>query len=47
MTMVYIGPQDKASHVYGGKITSRNWVEYLIGGHIYWSRRKWRFLLKS
>jgi len=34
MTMVYIGPQDKASHVYGGKITSRNWVEYLIGGHI-------------
>jgi len=34
-TEAYIGPKDKASHAYGGKITFRNWVEYLIGGHIY------------
>jgi len=34
-TEAYIGPRDKASHAYGGKITSRNWAEYLIGGHIY------------
>lgn len=34
-TEAYIGPQDKASHAYAGKITSRNQVEYLIGGHIY------------
>ena len=31
----YIGPQDKASHAYKGKTTSRNRAEYLIGGHIY------------
>ena len=31
----YIGPQDKASHAFGGKITARNKAEYLIGGHIY------------
>ncbi|UZE92930.1 MAG: DNA-3-methyladenine glycosylase [Candidatus Nealsonbacteria bacterium] len=31
----YIGPQDKASHAYGGKVTPRNKAEYLIGGHIY------------
>lgn len=31
----YIGPQDKASHAYGGKITPCNQAEYLIGGHIY------------
>jgi len=31
----YIGPQDKASHAYNGKITPRNKVEYLTGGHIY------------
>lgn len=34
-TEAYIGPKDKASHAYGGKITSRNKAEYLIGGHIY------------
>jgi len=34
-TEAYIGPQDKASHAYGGKITPRNRAEYLIGGHIY------------
>lgn len=34
-TEAYIGPQDKASHAYQGKITSRNMAEYLIGGHIY------------
>jgi DNA-3-methyladenine glycosylase len=31
----YIGPQDKASHAYRGKITSRNRAEYFVGGHIY------------
>lgn len=31
----YIGPRDKASHSYKGKITPRNRAEYLIGGHIY------------
>jgi len=31
----YIGPHDKASHAYKGKITPRNKAEYLIGGHIY------------
>ena len=31
----YIGPQDKASHAYNSRITPRNKVEYLIGGHIY------------
>ena len=34
-TEAYIGTKDKASHAYGGKITPRNWAEYLIGGHIY------------
>jgi DNA-3-methyladenine glycosylase len=34
-TEAYIGPQDKASHAYGGKVTPRNRVEYLAGGHIY------------
>jgi len=34
-TEAYIGPQDKASHAYGGKVTKRNRAEYLIGGHIY------------
>ena len=34
-TEAYIGPKDKASHAYGGKITLRNWVEYLEGGHLY------------
>ena len=34
-TEAYIGPQDRASHSFGGKITPRNRAEYLIGGHIY------------
>ncbi|MBZ9572709.1 DNA-3-methyladenine glycosylase [Patescibacteria group bacterium] len=34
-TEAYIGPQDKASHAYEGKVTPRNRAEYLIGGHIY------------
>ncbi|MDP2909520.1 MAG: DNA-3-methyladenine glycosylase [bacterium] len=34
-TEAYIGPQDRASHAFGRKITERNKVEYLIGGHVY------------
>lgn len=34
-TEAYVGPQDKASHAYKGKITPRNKAEFLIGGHIY------------
>lgn len=34
-TEAYIGPQDKASHAFGGKRTERNKAEWLIGGHIY------------
>ncbi|MCD6528612.1 DNA-3-methyladenine glycosylase [bacterium] len=34
-TEAYIGPKDKASHAYQGKITPRNKAEYFIGGHIY------------
>ncbi|GBD34228.1 Putative 3-methyladenine DNA glycosylase [bacterium HR34] len=34
-TEAYIGPKDKASHAFGGKITKRNLAEYYIGGHIY------------
>lgn len=34
-TEAYIGPKDRASHAYGGKITPRNQAEYLVGGHIY------------
>lgn len=34
-TEAYLGPQDRASHAYGGKITPRNKAEYLVGGHIY------------
>jgi len=34
-TEAYIGPKDRASHGYGGKITHRNRAEYLVGGHIY------------
>lgn len=34
-TEAYIGPQDKASHAYKGKRTSRNKVEFLEGGYIY------------
>ncbi|MDI6640903.1 MAG: DNA-3-methyladenine glycosylase [Elusimicrobiota bacterium] len=34
-TEAYIGPKDRASHAYGGKITKRSKTEYLVGGHIY------------
>lgn len=34
-TEAYIGPQDKASHAFEGKVTPRNKAEYFIGGHIY------------
>ncbi len=34
-TEAYIGPQDRASHACGGKITPRNLAEYLAGGHVY------------
>ena len=34
-TEAYIGPNDRASHAFGGKITPRNQTEYLEGGHIY------------
>ncbi len=34
-TEAYIGPKDKASHAFEGKITKRNKAVYLIGGHIY------------
>lgn len=34
-TEAYIGPEDRASHAYGGKITPRNKTEYLKGGRIY------------
>jgi len=34
-TEAYIGPYDKASHAYKGKITPRNRAEYMIGGYIY------------
>ena len=34
-TEAYIGPQDRASHAYGGKKTKRNEAEYLAGGHVY------------
>jgi len=34
-TEAYIGPEDKASHAYQGKITERNKVEYLRGGYVY------------
>jgi len=34
-TEAYIGPHDRASHSFGGKITKRNLAEYMDGGHIY------------
>ena len=34
-TEAYIGPKDKASHAFGGKVTPRNLAEYFVGGHIY------------
>lgn len=32
---LYCGPEDRASHAFGGKITKRNRAEYLSGGHVY------------
>jgi DNA-3-methyladenine glycosylase len=34
-TEMYLGPQDKASHAFKGKITERNKVEYQKGGFVY------------
>jgi len=34
-TEAYIGPKDRASHAFGGKITPRNQAVFLVGGHIY------------
>ena len=34
-TEAYLGPQDKASHAFGGRMTNRNQAEYLAGGYIY------------
>ena len=34
-TEAYIGPEDRASHAYKGKLTPRNRAEWMIGGHIY------------
>ncbi len=34
-TEAYIGPQDRASHAFRGKVTPRNKAVYLLGGHIY------------
>lgn len=34
-TEAYIGPKDKASHSFGGRITPRNKIEYLKGGYCY------------
>ncbi len=34
-TEAYIGPKDRASHAFRGKVTKRNETEYLEGGHIY------------
>jgi len=34
-TEAYVGPQDRASHAFGMKLTQRNKAEYLAGGHVY------------
>lgn len=34
-TEAYIGPDDRAAHSYGGKITARSKIEYWEGGYIY------------
>lgn len=34
-TEAYIGPEDRASHAYGGKVTKRNQAEYFKGGYVY------------
>ena len=34
-TEAYVGPEDRASHAYGGKLTKRNRAVYLPGGHAY------------
>ncbi len=31
----YIGPEDKASHAVGGKVTPRNVAEFMTGGYVY------------
>jgi DNA-3-methyladenine glycosylase len=31
----YIGPKDRASHAFGGKVTKRNRAEFMAGGHVY------------
>lgn len=34
-TEAYIGPEDRASHAFGGKVTPRNRAEYFVGGRVY------------
>lgn len=34
-TEAYIGPQDRASHAFGGKVTLRNRAAYFFGGRVY------------
>jgi DNA-3-methyladenine glycosylase len=34
-TEAYIGPEDRASHAFGGKVTPRNRAEWMVGGHVY------------
>lgn len=34
-TEAYIGPQDRAAHSFGGKVTKRNHIEYRPGGRVY------------
>jgi len=31
----YIGPKDKASHAFEGRVTKRNRAEFMVGGHVY------------
>jgi len=34
-TEAYIGPRDRASHAFLGKVTPRNRAEFMKGGHVY------------
>ncbi|MDP3685562.1 MAG: DNA-3-methyladenine glycosylase [bacterium] len=34
-TEAYIGPNDRAAHSFGGKVTKRNQIEYRTGGRVY------------
>lgn len=34
-TEAYLGPQDRASHAFKGKLTERNKAAYMKGGHVY------------